>query len=109
MCIRDRDITVPMEMLPEDIRNAFNHGDATMMIALFDNTTSSDETMTAISQMRDICNQQCFISGMSGIVTDIKNLSLQEMPVYVVIAALLSLVDVYKRQHHVFLVNRLGS
>lgn len=86
------DITVPMEMLPEDIRNAFNHGDATMMIALFDNTTSSDETMTAISQMRDICNQQCFISGMSGIVTDIKNLSLQEMPVYVVIAALLSLV-----------------
>ncbi|MBU9743128.1 MMPL family transporter [Lachnospiraceae bacterium ASD3451] len=86
------DITVPMEMLPEDIRNAFNHGDATMMIALFDNTTSSDETMTAISQMRGICNQQCFISGMSGIVTDIKNLSLQEMPVYVVIAALLSLV-----------------
>lgn len=86
------DITVPMEMLPDDIRNAFNNGDATMMIALFDNTTSSDETMTAISQMRTICRQQCFISGMSGVVTDIKNLSLQEMPVYVVIAALLCLV-----------------
>ena len=86
------DITVPMEMLPEDIRNAFNNGDATMMIVLFDNTTSSDETMTAISQMRTICEQQCFISGMSGVVTDIKNLSLQEMPVYVVIAALLCLV-----------------
>ena len=86
------DITVPMEMLPDDIRNAFNNGDATMMIALFDNTTSSDETMTAISQMRTICRQQCFISGMSGVVTEIKNLSLQEMPVYVVIAALLCLV-----------------
>lgn len=86
------DITVPMEMIPEKIRNAFNSQDATMMIALFDNTTSSDETMEAISQMRKLCDTQCYISGMSGVVTDIKNLSLQEMPVYVVIAVLLSML-----------------
>ncbi len=86
------DITVPMEMIPEKIRSAFNSQDATMMIALFDNTTSSDETMEAISQMRKLCEKQCYISGMSGVVTDIKNLSLQEMPVYVVIAVLLSML-----------------
>lgn len=86
------DITVPIEMVPSDIRKAFDNGDATMMIALFDNTTSSDDTMDAISEMRSICDKQCFISGMSGIVTDIKNLSLQEMPIYVVIAVILSLI-----------------
>ena len=60
------------------------------MIALFDNTTSSDETMEAVSQMRHVVGKQCFISGMSGIVTDIKNLALEEMPIYVVIAAVMS-------------------
>lgn len=62
------------------------------MIALFDNTTSSDETMEAVSQMRHVVGKQCFISGMSGIVTDIKNLALEEMPIYVVIAAAMSLL-----------------
>lgn len=85
------DITFPIEMLPDSIREAFNQGNATMMIALFDDTTSADHTMKAISDMRTLCSKQCFISGMSGVVTDIKNLSLEEMPVYVVIAALLSL------------------
>lgn len=86
------DITFPIEMLPDSIREAFNQGNATMMIALFDDTTSADNTMKAVSEMRTLCSKQCFISGMSGVVTDIKNLSLQEMPVYVVIAALLSLL-----------------
>lgn len=86
------DITFPIEMLPDSIRDAFNQGNATMMIALFDDTTSADNTMKAVSEMRTLCSKQCFISGMSGVVTDIKNLSLQEMPVYVVIAALLSLL-----------------
>lgn len=63
-----------------------------MMIALFDNTTSSDAAMEAVSDMRKIANEQCFISGMSGVVTDIKNLALEEMPIYVVIAACLSLL-----------------
>ena len=85
------DLTLPVEMLPDEINEVFNQGDATMMIALFDQTTSADETMKAVSEMRKLAREQCFISGMSGVVTDIKNLSLQEMPIYVVIAALLCL------------------
>ena len=86
------DLSVPVSMIPDSIRNAFFQGDATMMIALFDNTTSADETMEAITDMRKMVGKECFISGMSGVVTDIKNLALQEMPVYVVIAAVLSLL-----------------
>lgn len=84
------DLSMPVEMIPKDLREAFFQGDATMMLALFDNTTSSDEAMEAVSQMRKIADKQCFISGMTGIVTDIKNISLKELPIYVVIAAGLS-------------------
>lgn len=86
------DISVPMEMLPDNLRDAFNHDDATMMVALFDDTTSADDTMEAVTELRKIASKDCFISGMSGIVTDIKDVFLQEMAVYVVIAAVLSLV-----------------
>ena len=86
------DLSVPVSMIPDSIRDAVFQGDATMMIALFDNTTSADETMEAITAMRKMVGKECFISGMSGVVTDIKNLALQEMPVYVVIASLLSLL-----------------
>lgn len=86
------DISVPDEMLPDDLRSALFNGNATMMIALFDNTTSSDDTMNAITDMRKVVGEQCFISGMSGVVTDIKEIFLQEMPVYVIIAAVLSLI-----------------
>lgn len=86
------DITVPKEMLPEKLQEALFNGNATMMIALFDDTTSADSTMDAISEMRRIVKKQAFISGMSGVVTDIKNLALAEMPVYVVVAAVLALV-----------------
>lgn len=83
------DISVPTEILPDDVRELFYKDDATMMLALFDNTTSSDEAMEAVTQMRKIVDKQCFISGMTGIVTDIKNLCLQELPIYVLIAATL--------------------
>ena len=86
------DLSVPVSMIPDSIRDTFFQGDATMMIALFDNTTSADETMEAITAMRKMVGKECFISGMSVVVTDIKNLALQEMPVYVVIASLLSLL-----------------
>ena len=86
------DISLPVEMIPDDLREAFFKGDATMMLVLFDNTTSSDESMDAVSEMRKIANEQCFISGMTGVVADIKNLALKELPIYVVIAALLSLI-----------------
>lgn len=86
------DITVPVEMLPKDLREAFFNGDATMMIALFDNTTSSDSSMDAVTEIRKITAENCFVSGMTGIVTDIKLLALKEMPVYVVVAACLCLI-----------------
>ena len=76
------DLSVPVEMLPEDLREALFKGNATMMIALFDNTTSSDEAMDAVTEMRSIVSKNCFISGMTGVVTDIKALALKEMPVF---------------------------
>lgn len=84
------DISLPVEMLPSDLKKAFFNGDATMMLVLFDNTTSSDQAMEAVTQMRQIANKQVYISGMTGIVTDIKNLCMSEVPIYVVIAAVLS-------------------
>ncbi len=86
------DLSIPVSMIPDKFKDAFFNGDATMMIALFDNTTSSDAAMEAVTEMRKIANEQCFISGMSGVVTDIKNIALEEMPIYVVIAACLSLL-----------------
>lgn len=86
------DITVPTEMLPDKLREGLFNGNATMMIALFDNTTSADSAMDAITEMRGIVKKQAFISGMSGVVTDIKNLAMAEMPIYVVVAAVLSLL-----------------
>lgn len=89
------DISVPTEMMPKKLQDAFFNGDATMMIALFDNTTSSDDTMDAITDIRNTVGKNVFASGMSGVVTDIKNLALKEMPVYVVIASLLSLLVLF--------------
>ena len=82
-------------MLPEKVRKVFFNKNATMMIAMFKETTSSDNTMEAVTQMRKIVGKQCFISGMSGVVTDIKNLVMQEIPIYVTIAAVLSLIVLF--------------
>ena len=84
------DLSFPVDMLPAKIKNVFFKGDATMMIALFDNTTSSDAAMEAVTEMRKVATKECYISGMSGVVTDIKNVALEEMPIYVVVAAVLS-------------------
>lgn len=86
------DISLPTDMLPSELKEALFNGDATMMIALFDNTTSSEDTMQAVTDMRNMVKDQAFISGMSGIVTDIKNLVQAELPVYIVIAAILALI-----------------
>lgn len=86
------DISVPTSMMPKDLKNIFFADDSTMMLVLFDNTTSSDEAMEAVTNMRAIADKQCFISGMSGVVTDIKNLCMQELPIYVAIAALFSFI-----------------
>lgn len=86
------DISVPMEMIPSKYEKVFKNGDSTMLVALFDNTTSSDETMDAVTQLRKISAKHCFVSGMSGVVTDIKSLALSEMPIYVLIAVILCLI-----------------
>lgn len=86
------DISFPTSMVPKDLKDIFFADDSTMMLVLFDNTTSSDEAMEAVTNMRAIADKQCFISGMSGVVTDIKNLCLQELPIYVAIAALFSFI-----------------
>ncbi len=86
------DISVPIEMLPSDLKEALFNGNATMMIALFDDTTSSDASMSAVTEMRKIVGEQCYVSGMAGIVTDIKDVFLAEMPIYVAIAAVMCFI-----------------
>ena len=86
------DITVPMELLPDKVLNAFNNGDATMMLIMYDKTTPDDLTMKAIEEIREISNEQCFLSGMSAVVTDTKIIANTETPVYVVIAGILTLL-----------------
>ncbi|MEG1165568.1 MAG: MMPL family transporter, partial [Oscillospiraceae bacterium] len=80
--------SVPMEMLPQKYYNAFNSGDATMMAVFFDTSTSADETMDAISQIRSISGKQCYVSGMSALVTDLKAMCEREEPIYVGIAVI---------------------
>lgn len=86
------DTSVPVEMLPKDLQEAFFDGNATMMIAFFDGTTSEDDTMDAIEEIRSTVTKNVYASGMSGVVTDIKNLALEEMPVYVAVASVLCLI-----------------
>lgn len=86
------DISVPMELLPEQIYNEFNTENATMMAVFFDTSTSSDITMDAIREIRGIAGKQCFVSGLSAMVTDLKDLCEKEEPIYVGIAVLLSCV-----------------
>lgn len=88
------DISIPRELLPDDLREVFDNAqkDASMMAVLFDTTISADETMDAIETIREVTKGQCFVSGMSAIVTDTKNLSNKETPIYVLIAVVLSAI-----------------
>ena len=83
-------VSVPMEMLPSKLYDAFNSGDSTMLAIFFDTSTSSDDTMNAISEIRSIAGRQCFVSGMSAMVTDLKDLCEKEEPIYVGIAVALA-------------------
>ncbi len=86
------DISVPTQLLPDNLRKKFFEGDAQLMVVFYDDTTSSDEAMGALTEMRRVADERCFIGGMTGIVTDIKDLCMQELPVYVVIAGILSFI-----------------
>ena len=82
------DISVPMELLPDKLYNAFNSGDATMMAVFFDSATSADVTMDAIREIRAAADSRCFVSGMSALVTDLKDLCEAEEPTYVGLAVI---------------------
>ena len=82
------DVSVPMELLPDKLYNAFNSGDATMMAVFFDSATSADVTMDAIREIRAAADSRCFVSGMSALVTDLKDLCEAEEPTYVGLAVI---------------------
>lgn len=86
------DISVPKELLPDKIYDEFNTDHSTMMAVFFDSATSADVTMDAIREIRSIAGRQCFVSGMSALVTDLKDLCEKEEPIYVGIAVLLATV-----------------
>lgn len=86
------DLSVPLELLPKELTDAFNEGDCTLMAILFDTTMAADETMEAIEEIRAIAGKQCFLSGMSAINTDTMNLANKETVAYVVISAVLSTI-----------------
>lgn len=85
------DLSIPMDMLPKKIYDAFNTENATMMAVFFDSSTSEDVTMDAIREIRALAGKQCFVSGMSALVTDLKDLCEKEEPIYVGIAVALAL------------------
>ena len=82
---------VPSEILPDKFRSYFENDDsgATLFAIFFDDTTSSTETMNAIEELRDVTDKQCYIAGMSAVVTDTKSMSEKETPIYVLVAVLL--------------------
>ena len=75
------DLSVPMEILPEKIYNEFNNGNATMLAVFFDSSTSAEVTMDAIREIRSLAGKQCFVTGMSALVTDLKDLCEREEPI----------------------------
>lgn len=86
------DIRVPRSMLPDKLYDVFNSDTGTMMAIFFDEGTSADGTMDAIAEIRSLAGKQCFLSGMSAVVTDTKNLAEKETPVYVLIAVILAVI-----------------
>ncbi len=82
------DVSIPKELLPDKIYDEFNTDNSTMMAVFFDSATSADVTMDAIREIRSIAGKQCFVSGMSALVTDLKDLCEAEEPVYVALAVI---------------------
>ena len=89
------DLSIPMELLPEKVYNEFNTDHSTMMAVFFDSGTSEDATMDAVKEIRDLCGQQCFVSGMTALVVDLKDLCEQEEPIYVGLAVLLACIAMF--------------
>ena len=85
-------VQFPTEMLPTDLRDIFFSGKATMMIVQYDSPGASERTMNAIDAVRKLCNQKCFLAGFSVFIRDTKDLISREMPLYVVMAVILSII-----------------
>ena len=88
------DISIPMDMLPDEVYDFFNNdeADSTLMVVLYDSSMSSDETMNAVQEIRKVVDGKAFVSGMSAVVTDTKLLSDKEVPIYVLIAVVLAVI-----------------
>ncbi len=86
------DITVPEELLPDKVLDAFVNGDAQLMAVTFDTTTSDDDTMAAVEQIRALLDEHSFLQGISAVLVDTKNLAEQEEPIYVGLAVVLATV-----------------
>lgn len=83
---------IPIEVLPDDLRETIQQGDADLMMVFYDTTLSADETLNAVEEIRSIAGESVFIGGMSAVVIDTKNLSDHEVPIYVAIAVVLCLL-----------------
>lgn len=86
------DISIPKDILPDAIKNQLFSGDSTMLIIKYKGSTADESTLKAIGEIKTIMNKQCFLSGMSAIMEDTKNLADKEAPFYVVLAVFISLV-----------------
>ncbi len=86
------DLSIPKEILPDKIYDAFNSGDETLMAVFFDTSSSADETMDAITEIRSIAGEQCLVSGISAMVTDLRDLCEREEAIYVGIAVVLAVI-----------------
>ncbi|MGN0488582.1 MAG: RND family transporter [Ruminococcus sp.] len=86
------DVSIPMEVLPDKIYNAFNSDNSTIMAVFFDTSSSADETMDAITEIRAVAGKQCLVSGISAMVTDLRDLCEAEETIYVAIAVVLAVV-----------------
>lgn len=86
------DVSIPMELLPSEVYDEFNTDHSTMMAVFFDSATSEDITIDAIREIRSVCGKQCFVSGMSALVTDLKDLCEAEEPIYVGLAVLFACI-----------------
>ena len=85
-------IQIPTEMIPAQLRDVFFSEDSTMMIIQYDMPGASQETMEAISKVRSLCNERCFLAGFSVLIKDTRDLVDEELPFYILLAVVLSLV-----------------
>ncbi len=85
-------IQIPVDFIPANLREMFYTGKATMMIIQYEKSGADEDTMKAIQAVRDICNEKCFLAGFSVVIKDTKDLVDRELPVYVALAVVLSLI-----------------